>query len=332
MFLQKPIRWLEAITRYNATGTGGPNFAYDLCVRKIKPDQRERLDLSSLEIAFNGAEPVNPGTLDAFAEYFAPCGFRREAFRPCYGIAEATLLVTGGPAFSSPLTLSISKGELRHHKVLLAEEGAQDAQVVVGCGHIAGEQEIKIVDPETGQPCAPDEIGEIWIRGKSVTKGYWNKPHETEETFGCRFPGDKGGPFLHTGDLGFFHNGELFITGRIKNLIIIAGKNHYPQDIERTIAASHHAIRIEGCAVFALHEEGIERIVALVEMHPRELEDMEDIEKMIQGAVAEAHELQLHDIRLIMPGGIPKTTSGKTRHFLCRDLYLTGTLKEINLV
>lgn len=324
MFLQRPIRWLQAITRFRATTSGSPNFAYDLCLRKVRPEQREQLDLSSWEVAFNGAETVRSKTLDQFANFFSPCGFRREAFFPCYGLAEATLLLVGGPKARSPVMKNLAKSGIMQNKAVISPERSNDTQIVVSCGQNLGKQKIRIVDPESMQPCPPDQIGEIWVCGPSVAGGYWNKPLETSSTFKACFAGTKEGPFLRTGDLGFQHGGELYITGRLKNLIIIDGKNHYAHDIEKTVENAHPGIQPEGAAVFSIEDSGSEKVIVMAEIQPRLLAYTAEVIKAIRKAVAEYHEIPLHDIRLTRLGGIPRTTSGKIRHFLCKREYLSG--------
>lgn len=329
MFLQRPIRWLQAISRFHATFSGGPNFAYDLCIRKVKPEQREQLDLSAWKVAFNGAEPVYHKTLDQFADYFAPCGFRREVFLPCYGLAEATLMVTGGPKGRSPMTQHLINSGLEQNQVIISPEKREDTRTLVSCGQNMSDQQIRIVHADTLTPCTADQIGEIWVSGLSVARGYWNKPLETEFTFGARLSKSKEGPFLRTGDLGFLHEGELYITGRIKDLIISEGRNHYAHDIERTVEGSHPAIRPAGCAVFSINNAEREDIIVIAEMEHKIVVQTEEVKKAIRHAVAIHHELRIDDVRLIHPGGIPRTTSGKTRHFLCKTNYLSGALKEI---
>lgn len=331
MFLQRPIRWLEAITRFKATTSGGPNFAYELCLRKIKPEQREQLDLSSWEVAFNGAEPLNPKTVEQFSEFFAPCGFRREAFLPCYGLAETTLLVAGGPKAKLPLMKNFQKSGLEKNKVILAKAHTLEAKTLVSCGRNFGGQQIRIVNPETLSPSASDQIGEIWVSGPSVSKGYWNKPLETEATFEARISGTGEGQFLRTGDLGFLQEGELFIAGRLKNLIIIDGKNHFAHDIESTVEKAHPGIWPLGCAVFSIENNGTEKVIVLAEVRPKLVEEQAEVIKAIRKAVSEQHELPVFDIKLTLPGTIPRTTSGKIRHFLCKKDYLSGTVKEIVL-
>lgn len=328
MFLQRPIRWLQTITRFRITGTGGPNFAYELCLRKIKPEQRDQLDLSSLEVAFNGAEQVYHKTLDQFADYFSPCGFRREAFLPCYGLAEGTLLVTGGPKGRLPVIQHVMTSGLEQNKVILSPTATTDSRILVSCGQNMSDQDIKIVDPETRQPCASDQVGEIWLRGPSVAKGYWNKPTETESTFRARLSGSEEGPFLRTGDLGFLLGGELYMTGRLKDLIICDGRNHYPNDIEKTVESAHPAIRPSGCATFSISHEGIEHVIIMAEIENKPDVKADEILKAIRSAVAAHHELHVDDIKLINPGGIPRTQSGKIKHYQCRANYLSGTYNE----
>ncbi len=214
-FLQRPIRWLAAVTRYRATTMVAPNFAYELCVQKISAEQRAPLDLASVKVALCGAEPVRPDTLAQFAEAFGPCGFRQEAFRPAYGLAEATLIVSGHSDGGAPFTPAVLAEELQRNRIKPAEEGAAGSRVLVGCGGIAPDLKVAIVDPETLAPCAPDHVGEIWVSGPSVARGYWRKPAETEQTFGAHLATGEG-PFLRTGDLGFLDRGQLFVTGTLE--------------------------------------------------------------------------------------------------------------------
>jgi 8-amino-7-oxononanoate synthase len=308
-FLTRPLRWLQAISRYRATHSGGPNFAYDLCVRKVTPDERDRLDLRSWEVAFCGAEPIRTETLERFADYFAPCGFRREAFYPCYGLAEGTLIVSGGKKEDPPIIKTLDNGKN-----------------LVGCGRSLEDQRIVIADPETLRSCGPGETGEIWVSGPSVAKGYWKKPKETEETFRAFLKESGEGPFLRTGDLGFLKDGELFVTGRLKDLIIIRGQNHYPHDIERTVEQSDFRLR-PGCgAAFSLDGEGEERLVIVQEVDTREPRNTEEIIDRIRRAVYEVHDLKADAVVLIEPRSIPKTSSGKIQRNACRIAFQTGRL------
>jgi acyl-CoA synthetase (AMP-forming)/AMP-acid ligase II len=235
-FLQKPFRWLSAIARFHATSAGGPNFAYEHCIQKVTPEQRKQLDLSSWKLAFNGAEPVRAETLRRFAETFAPCGFRAEAFYPCFGLAEATLIVSGGYVAKPPIIRSFDSAALTQGKVQEVAGGSPTARDLVGCGQTLPDQKIVIAHPEKKTTCPPNAIGEIWVSGPSMAQGYWNQPDVTETTFHAHLQDTGDGPFLRTGDLGFMLDGELFVTGRLKDLIILRGVNYYPQDIEPTAA------------------------------------------------------------------------------------------------
>ncbi|HEX6864808.1 MAG TPA: fatty acyl-AMP ligase, partial [Thermoanaerobaculia bacterium] len=268
-FLQRPSRWLKAISRYRATGSGGPNFAYELCVRKVGPEEREGLDLSCWEVAYNGAEPVRADTLERFAESFAPQGFRRDAFYPCYGLAEATLFVTGAERGSFPEVRQVDAEALERNRAEEARDGAP-SRSLVSCGSAWLDQKIEIVDPETCRPLPEGQVGEVWISGPSVAGGYWNRPEESARTFGARLGESdrEGSPetFLRTGDLGFLSGGALYLTGRAKDLIILRGRNLYPQDLELTAERSHGDLR-PGCgAAFAVEVEGEERLVLVQEV------------------------------------------------------------------
>ena len=266
MFLQSPLRWLQAISRYKATTSGGPNFAYGLCVRKITPEQRQSLDLSRWEVAFNGAEPVCHETMEQFATSFEECGFRREAFYPCYGMAEATLIISGGLKTTRPVCNTFQGKALAQNRVVLTEMDTDSSLRLVSCGQPLPDQQILIVHPERLIQCKEGEVGEIWVTGASVAQGYWNQPEETQRTFNAYLTDTQEGPFLRTGDLGFLIKGELFVTGRLKGLIIINGFNYYPQDIERTVEQSHPAIRPNCCAAFSVGIDGTERLIVVAEL------------------------------------------------------------------
>jgi acyl-CoA synthetase (AMP-forming)/AMP-acid ligase II len=323
-FLMRPIRWLQAVSRTRATTSGGPNFAYDLCVRKVSAEQRSALDLSCWRVAFNGSERVHSDTLERFAAAFAECGFRREAFHPCYGLAEATLFVSGGPGLS-PRLCKVQSNALQHHRVVPAN-GQQDATSLVACGEPAAELQAVIVDPDRFTRCPPDQVGEIWLSGASVALGYWNRPEETRMTFRA-YTSDTGeGPFLRTGDLGFFLDGHLVVAGRLKDLIILAGRNHYPQDIERTVEQAHPALRPGGCAAFSVDRAGEEQLMVMVEIEPRKTHTGDSLNEagVVQSvcrAVAEHHGVRVHKVFLLRPNSIPKTTSGKIRRQACRSWF-----------
>jgi amino acid adenylation domain-containing protein len=322
-FLQRPVRWLRAIAKYRAHTSGAPDFAYDLCARKVTPEQLEGLDLSSWRVAFDGAEPVRARTLEAFTEAFGPAGFRPEAFFPCYGLAEATLIVSGRVRRLPP-TVRTFQG-LEEHRAEEAEEGS----VLVGCGPAGLGMEIAIADPETGEERGPGEVGEIWVSGGSVAQGYWNRPEQTEATFHARLAGHPGKSFLRTGDLGFLQGGELFVTGRIKDLIIVRGRNHYPQDLEATAAASHPTLRGGAGAAFSVEGVGSEGAALVQEIDPRRTAEAPEALGAVRQALAEEHEIPMAAVVLVKAGTVPKTTSGKVQRQLCRRLFLEGRLEPV---
>ncbi|MBW4447044.1 MAG: amino acid adenylation domain-containing protein [Spirirestis rafaelensis WJT71-NPBG6] len=328
-FLQRPYRWLQAISKYQGTTSGGPNFAYDLCVQKITPEQKATLDLSSWSVAFNGAEPIRHDTLERFAAAFAECGFRKEAFYPCYGMAETTLMVSGVQKATSPIVKAIQKSALESNRVV--ESSVEDDNVYhfVSCGRVIPEQKVVIANPETLKSCQPGEIGEIWVSGLSVGQGYWNRAEETEETFGAYLSDTGEGPFLRTGDLGFLQNGELFITGRAKDLIIIRGKNLYPQDIELAAERSHPSLRSGASAAFTVLVNNEERLIIVQELEFRAKPNLEEVASAIRQAVTEEHEVQVYGVVLIKPGSIPKTSSGKIQRRATHAQFENG---ELNVV
>jgi acyl-CoA synthetase (AMP-forming)/AMP-acid ligase II/acyl carrier protein len=322
-----PISWLQAISRYRGSTSGGPNFVYDLCARKVTPEQRAALDLSCWQVAFSGAEPLRAETLDRFREVFSSCGFRREAFYPCYGLAEGTLFATGGNKKAAPVTLSIHKAALESNQVLPLRPGEPDARAVVGCGRSLADQEILIVHPATLTRCGPGEIGEIWLAGPSIAGGYWDQPEVSRQTFAARLADSGEGPFLRTGDLGFLHEGELFVTGRLKDLIILCGRNLYPQDLERSAEGSYPDLN-PGCgAAFSVDSDGQERLVIAYEVIPRRQPDVCAVGEAVRRAVAEEHGVELYAFVLLKLGGMPKTSSGKIQRHACRNAFLAGTLE-----
>ncbi|MET0395452.1 MAG: fatty acyl-AMP ligase, partial [Longimicrobiaceae bacterium] len=326
-FIQRPARWLEAISRYRATSSGGPNFAYELCVHAVRPEERAGLDLSHWEIAFNGAEPVRAETLRAFADAFAPNGFRERAFFACYGLAEATLMVTGSQPSELPVVRAVD-AEALGEGMVVADAAPEGRYRLVGSGRSAPSQRVIIVDPATLRECAPERVGEVWVRGASVASGYWERPEATAETFGAFVAGTREGPFLRTGDLGFLDGGELFITGRLKDLIVIRGRNHYPQDIEMTAAHSHPALRAGSSAAFSVDDGGEERLVVVQEVSRQASAglDVEEVAAAIRRAVAGEHGVQVHAVAVARTGGVPKTTSGKVQRRACRAAFLAGDL------
>jgi acyl-CoA synthetase (AMP-forming)/AMP-acid ligase II len=333
-FLQQPLRWLAAISRYRGTTSGGPNFAYELCLRKISEEQKANLDLSSWRLAFDGAEPVRAETLDRFAAAFASCGFRREAFYPCFGLAEATLFAAGGEPGAGPSVRRLRPEPLEEGRAEETAEAESGGQELVGCGRAWLGQRLEVVDADTAKPVEPGRVGEIWIAGPSVAQGYWGNAAATESDFRARLAGEpEAGPFLRTGDLGFLLGGELFVTGRLKDLIILRGRNLYPQDIELTAERSHPALR-PGCgAAFSVDAEGEERLVIVQELERRAGaaedsgdEGREEIAEAIRAAVAREHEASVYDVVLLRFGTIPKTSSGKIQRQACRAAYRRGEL------
>jgi acyl-CoA synthetase (AMP-forming)/AMP-acid ligase II/acyl carrier protein len=329
-FLQRPGLWLETISRTGATISGGPDFAYDLCVRKMSAEDRQGLDLSRWEVAFTGAERIRAETIEKFSEAFAPCGFRREAFFPCYGLAETTLMVSGGPWQTAPTMIRVQATALANHQVREASADGEAARTLVGCGECLAGQKVLIVDPQTRYPCGEGRVGEIWVQGRSVSPGYYEWPEATQTAFGACLATTGEGPFLRTGDLGFLRGGQLFVTGRKKDVIIIRGRNYYPEDIERSVEQAHEAFRPGHCAAFSVDVENRERLVVVQEIEPRRRHlDAEAPLRAIRRAIASDHELEIHAIVLAKAAAIPKTSSGKTRRSACREIYLNGQLPTI---
>ncbi|HEV2150539.1 MAG TPA: fatty acyl-AMP ligase, partial [Longimicrobiaceae bacterium] len=332
-FVQKPVRWLRAISRYRGVFSGGPNFAYELCATKVSDAEAAELDLSCWRGALNGAEPISPRTLRRFAEKFAVSGFRPDALISAYGLAEATLVVSCGRFGEPSPTLHVEKRALEQGRIVVGAEDGAGSQPLVSSGRIRPEFEVRIVDAETGLPCAPDEVGEIWISGGSVCAGYWRHAEATEETFGATLPDRPGRRYLRTGDLGFARDGELYVTGRVKDLIIIRGANHYPQDLERTAETAHPALRRGGwAAAFTLEEgEGDPRLVVVHEVERTERKKVDPAEAglAIMRAVTEQHGIDVDLVVLVEPAGVPKTSSGKIQRRACRRLLLGGGLREV---
>jgi natural product biosynthesis luciferase-like monooxygenase protein len=328
-FLQRPLRWLEAVSHFRAFTSGGPNFAYDLCVRKVTEADKARLDLSCWKVAFNGAEPVRQETLERFAQAFAPCGFSRQALYPCYGLAEATLFVTGAASGQSFLSRSVRSDVLEQGRAEPADTPSPQARELVSSGRSASDQRLLIVHPETLQPLGPDQVGEIWLAGPSVARGYWNRPEETAQVFGARTAQGEG-PFLRTGDLGLLSpEGELFVTGRLKDLLILRGRNLYPQDVELTVERAHRSVRPGCTAAFPLEVEGEEHLAVAAEVDMREGLDTSAVVEAIRRAIAEEHSVHAHAVVLIQPRSIPKTSSGKIQRRATRAAYLSGELEVV---
>jgi acyl transferase domain-containing protein/acyl-CoA synthetase (AMP-forming)/AMP-acid ligase II/predicted alpha/beta-fold hydrolase len=335
-FLQRPIRWLKAITNYKITTSGSPNFAYEMCVNSINEKEKANLDLSSWELAFSGAEPVRAETIAKFADYFADCGFRKEAFYPCYGMAETTLIVSGANKHTIPVIKKVSASALTQNKIVFREEEGKDCQALVSSGKVASELQAVVVNPETLEECSENQVGEIWVKGDSVAQGYWQREDLTNAVFDAYTKDTQLGPFLRTGDLGFISEGELFVTGRLKDLIIIRGRNHYPQDLEESVGNCHSALNSDSGAAFAVEIEDKEELVIIFEVKRTFLRKLnqgrvlqKEVFKIIRQTIAENHELQVHTIVLLKTGSIPKTSSGKIARHACRQDFLEGNLKIV---
>lgn len=328
-FLMRPLRWLKAISHYQASVSGGPNFCFDLCVDMVPPEAIAELDLSCWKIAASGAEPVLAPTLRRFGKTFFKTGFNPKAFVPCYGLAEATLLACANKRDNNkpPTTISVSKSDLKQGRITLSQtEG--DSKEFVSCG-LPQNQEIQIVNPETLELMPADQVGEVWISSPSISSGYWNQAEKTAEVFGKHINGS--GNYYRSGDLGFLHQGEIYIAGRIKDLIIIAGKNHYPGDIERTIQASHDSLKLDSGAVFTIDIEGVEHLVIAQEIQQNHIKtlDADAVIKAIKTSASRFHEVPVHAVCLCKPGQIHKTSSGKIRRSTCRDTYLESGFENV---
>lgn len=328
-FLHRPLKWLEAISKYRATTSGAPNFAYDLCVQRVKPEQRDNLDLSSWDIAFTGAESIRIETFKLFSDYFRPCGFRPEAFYPSYGLAEATLFVSGGKKTEIPVIAHVESSALQKNQII--PNFTQNSQEIVSCGQTWLDEELLIVNPETLTKLSDNEVGEIWLKSDSVAQGYWNNEEQTKQTFQASLKQDPDKLFMRTGDLGFIQKGQLFVTGRLKEIIIIGGRNYYPQDIEFTVAQSHDSLKNSWGAVFSVPVQGEEKLVVIHEVSRNYQKQIiiEEVVKAIRQAVIQEHELQIYRIILVKTGTIPRTSSGKIQRYLCKQQFLDGTLNNL---
>ncbi|WP_254257969.1 non-ribosomal peptide synthetase [Methylobacter tundripaludum] len=330
-FLEKPVRWLQAISDYRAHTSGGPNFAFELCARKITADEKAGLDLGSWRLAFNGAEPISPDTMNRFAAAFAACGFSRKAFYPCYGLAEATLLATGGDKNAEPTVAAFYKAGLEQGKVRPAISGDDETRRLVGCGGIDVDaaQRIRIVDPETGEPCRDDQIGEIQLGGPSISQGYWQNASATGQAFiGAANSQHR---WLRTGDLGFIEGGELFVSGRLKDLIIIRGRNYYPHDLEYAVEAATDALNPGCAAAFAVNGNDGEKLVVLAELKRNRLRqpDYRTEFAAIRTRLVEECGIQADTVMLLKPGAILKTSSGKIRRSACRQAFEQQQFKVV---
>ncbi len=330
-FVKRPLRWLQSIEKYSATHSQAPNFAYDLCVRRTKPSQREGLDLSKWVSAGNAAEPINPRVMRDFYEAFKDCGFAWENFAPAYGLAEATLLVSSTPIGKEPVILKLEANELEQGKVVLASPESSYIREAVSCGPLVCETTVAIVNPDSLTRCDRNEVGEIWVNDPGVAHGYWHRPDATREAFETQIADEGATRYLRTGDLGFLRDGELYITGRIKDLIIIRGTNHYPQDIEWTVQQTSPVMRPDYGACFSIIEEGEERLVVVQEIERSQQQNLpaDELITEIRQAISEAHELQVYAVSLVKSGNVLKTSSGKIQRRKCRASFLAGELEVL---
>lgn len=330
-FLKRPYRWLRAISKLRATTMVAPDFSYDLVVERTTREQRETLDLSSVCLAVDGAEPIRAETIEKFCDAFAVSGFRPDAFYPCYGLAEATLLASAPRALSPVVIESFDAASLKLGRAVPVERAGAPAVRLVGCGSSPAAQRLEIVSPETQRRLPERQVGEIWISGPCVTAGYWNKAEVNRDVFhaGAADETQPGDEFLRTGDLGFMHDGSLFITGRIKDVIILHGQNIYPQDIEGTVERTFSFVSPGACAAFALVEDSGDRLVLLVEIPKGRYPEANDIMDQIREAVWAEHLLSVYAVVLLPRSAIPKTTSGKVRRFKCREQFLAGGFNEV---
>ncbi len=324
-FIQRPIRWLELVTRYGGTISGAPNFAYDACVNRIPKEKIKGLDLGSWRVAFNGSEPIRAQTFERFARKFESHGFNPEALFPCYGLAESTLLVAGKGTNEYRAT-SFDREALKHHRAVPAHRDG--GRTLVGCGPTIEAHDLRIVHPETKTQCDEDQVGEVWLSGPSVCKGYWNREEETIRTFSAQIEGDLGRRFLRTGDLGVMREGQLYISGRLKNIVIIRGLNYACEDIEDLSQASHPAIAGAPCAAFGIEGPSGEELVVAQEVRRAFISTLDPFE--IVGAIQESivlnHGVRASEVVLVNPRTLPRTTSGKLQRPQARDLYLAGKL------
>lgn len=329
-FLTRPIRWLRAISSFGITCSGGPNFAYALCVEKISHDQCQGLDLSTWDLAFNGAEPVRARTLREFSQKFARYGFRHEAHYPCYGMAEAALIISGGHKLQPPVVRSFDRHELASFRVRRVDEDSSKSQDLVGNGRVLPAEDLIAVNPDTRQILAEGQIGEIWVSSPSVGQGYLDKPEESAYTFGATTANDPHRTWLRTGDLGFFDEGELFITGRLKDMIIVRGVNRYPQDIEATVESANVRLRSGGAAAFAVEHWDREQLVIVCEVERGPNVELTGLTQVVRQAVAAEHEIMVDVVVLVRANSVPKTSSGKVQRRACRENYLQNKLLVVD--
>jgi len=328
-FVQKPVRWLQTISTHKATTSGGPNFAYDLCLKKIRDEDFSGIDLSSWKVAFCGAEPIREQTMRGFAHRFEPYGFRAESLYPCYGMAEATLLVTGNKHSAGVFAKTISRDNLADG-VIASPGGERDAYQAISSGFPGLDTKVVIVDPMSLEPCPDDRVGEIWVSSPSVASGYWGREADNEQIFRAMITGRRDTSFLRTGDLGFVANGQLYVTGRLKDMLIVGGRNYYPQDLEDAISGAHPVLAANAAAAFSLEEEDRTEVVLVTEVvRSCDKYNLVEAALSVRQAVADACGVQLTGLCFVAPGHMLKTSSGKVRRSACRAAYIDNRLMTV---
>lgn len=328
-FIESPVKWLQTISQLQVTISGGPNFAYDLCTKKITDDQLSSLDLSSWRVAFTGAEQIQAPVIERFSRKFSLCGFKFESFLPCYGLAESTLYVTGGHLKDSSKILYVDRETLKKDELSVNEPGTPQTLPLVSCGVSYTGQSILIVDPESSLKCSRGKVGEICVRSESVAKGYYGQEN-VMPFFVDNTDSENDGAFYKTGDLGFIHNDELYITGRLKDLIIVRGQNYYPSDIEFTIEALDKAFISAGCAAFAVTTETTERLIIVQELSRQYRQNnTEPLANKIREELSSQFGIQAYSIIFIRQGSLPKTSSGKIMRSVCKELYESDQLRIV---
>ncbi|MCF8227921.1 MAG: AMP-binding protein [Bacteroidales bacterium] len=330
-FIKDPAAWMQSVTKYKAQTIGCPNFGLDYCCDKITEANKKEIDLSSVRVFFCGAEPIHKETFDRFAREFKSCGFREEMFYPTYGLAEATLMVSGGDYRKKPDFFPADAKLLEAENRIREATDAENAKEIAACGFSWLGNEVLIADPVELLPAREGEIGEIWTSGPSVCKGYWNNQKASEEVFRAKLRNEDGKTYLRTGDLGFIHHGQLYISGRLKDMIIIRGQNYYPQDVERIVENSHEAIRDYAVAAFSINKASEERLVIVAEIERTFIRSLpeEEVFTAIRESIAREFELQVYAIELIRTASISKTTSGKIQRRACKLAFLEKELKNL---
>jgi acyl-CoA synthetase (AMP-forming)/AMP-acid ligase II len=326
-FVQRPVRWLELITKYGATISGGPNFAYDACVARVPDRHLESLDLTSWRVAFNGAEQIRAETVDRFAAKFARCGFDANAVFPCYGLAESTILVTCKGVAHRYDRVTLDREALKEGRVVESQSG----RAVSACGGPTPDHDVAVVNPDTKQRCSETEVGEVWVSGPSVCRGYWGRDEDTLAAFSAELEGDRDKKFLRTGDLGLFRGGQLYITGRLKNIVIIRGLNYSCEDIEDLAQSSHRAVATATGAAFGMEGPNGEQLIVAQEINRGYVDtlDRDEVVAAIQESIVLHYGVRASDVVLVQPGRLPRTTSGKIQRQKTRDLYGAGKLSVV---